>query len=124
PLHMLGGYTDAACHLGATFVHGAEVRALRMERDRVTAVETSRGTVHCGAVVNAAGAWAASVARLAGVDLPVTPVRRQVAATAFTDVLPADMPMTIFTDDGFHLRVRDGRVLLLWPGPALPHTEA
>src|SRR5690606_9641459 len=59
PLPMLGGYTGAACHLGATFVHGAEVRALRMERDRVTAVETSRGTVHCGAVVNAAGAWAA-----------------------------------------------------------------
>jgi sarcosine oxidase, subunit beta len=25
------------------------------------------------------------------------------------------MPMTIFTADGFHLRVRDGRILLLWP---------
>ena len=25
------------------------------------------------------------------------------------------MPMTIFTADGFHLRTRDGRVLLLWP---------
>jgi sarcosine oxidase subunit beta len=124
PLHMLGGYGDAAQQLGATFTYGAEVRALRMEGDRVTAVETSRGTVHAGVVVNAAGAWAAEVARMAGVELPVTPVRRQVAATAYTDVLPSDMPMTIFTDDGFHLRVRDGRVLLLWPGPALPHREA
>ncbi|HWT05269.1 MAG TPA: FAD-binding oxidoreductase, partial [Xanthomonadales bacterium] len=31
------------------------------------------------------------------------------------DVLPATMPMTIFARDGFHLRVRDGRVLLLVP---------
>ena len=39
------------------------------------------------------------------------------AATEPTDVLPASMPMTIFTGDGFHFRVRDGRVLLLWPTP-------
>ena len=37
-----------------------------------------------------------------------------------TRPLPDSMPMTIFTDDGFHLRVRDGRVLLLWPTPGLP----
>ena len=62
----------------------------------------------------------ASWACACGVDLPVTPLRRQVAATVPTDVLPASMPMTIFTGDGFHLRVRDGRVLLLWPTPGVP----
>src|SRR5262249_30700599 len=61
------------------------------------------------------GAWAASVAQLAGLSLPVAPLRRQVASTAPTAVLPDDMPMTLFADDGFHLRVRDGRVLLLQP---------
>jgi sarcosine oxidase subunit beta len=30
------------------------------------------------------------------------------------------MPMTIFTIDGFHLRVREGRILLLWPTPGVP----
>jgi sarcosine oxidase subunit beta len=30
------------------------------------------------------------------------------------------MPMTIWAGDGFHLRVRDGRVLLLWPTPGVP----
>jgi sarcosine oxidase subunit beta len=30
------------------------------------------------------------------------------------------MPMTIFAGDGFHFRVRDGRVLLLWPSPGVP----
>ncbi|HJX29409.1 MAG TPA: FAD-binding oxidoreductase, partial [Thermoanaerobaculia bacterium] len=63
----------------------------------------------------AAGAWAAGLARTAGVEIPVAPVRRQVAPTEPTDLLPEDMPMTIFLEDGFHLRVRDGRVLLLWP---------
>jgi sarcosine oxidase subunit beta len=29
------------------------------------------------------------------------------------------MPMTIWAGDGFHLRVRDGRVLLLWPTPGV-----
>jgi len=50
----------------------------------------------------------------------VTPLRRQVAPTVLTDVLPPTMPMTIFVGDGFHLRVRDGRVLLLWPTPGSP----
>jgi sarcosine oxidase subunit beta len=42
-----------------------------------------------------------------------------VAVTAPFSRLPADMPMTIFAGDGFHLRVRDGRVLLLWPTPGV-----
>jgi sarcosine oxidase subunit beta len=57
------------------------------------------------------------VAAWAGVTLPVTPLRRQAAATAACDLLPETMPMTIFAGDGFHLRVRDGRVLLLRPTP-------
>src|SRR6185295_831805 len=69
----------------------------------------------CRHVVNAAGAWAALVASLAGVDLPVRPLRRQVASTVPTDVISPDLPLTIFLDDGFHCRERDGRVLLLWP---------
>jgi sarcosine oxidase subunit beta len=44
----------------------------------------------------------------------VQPLRRQVAMTAPTDALPASTPMTIFAD-GFHFRVRDDHVLLLWP---------
>jgi len=43
----------------------------------------------------------------------------QIASTR-TDLLPDTMPMTIFTTDGFHLRVREGRILLLWPTPGVP----
>ena len=65
-------------------------------------------------MVNAAGAWAGRLGAMAGVDVPITPLRRQVARTAPTSALPGSTPMTIFAD-GFHFRVRDDHVLLLWP---------
>jgi sarcosine oxidase subunit beta len=121
PLGILQGYLDGAVGQGATVQWGVE--ATGVERDaagRVVAVTTRSGRVAAGGVVNAAGAWARELALGCGLDLPVTPLRRQVAVTVPTDVLPSAMPMTIFTSDGFHLRVRDGRVLLLWPTPGVP----
>ena len=118
PLGILDGYRRAAERNGVRFVWDARVVGIERGRDaRITAVRTGRDVIATGAVVNAAGAWAAAVARLAGAELPVTPLRRQVAISVPTDVLPATMPMTIFSRDGFHLRVRDGRVLLLLPTP-------
>lgn len=123
PLEILRGYTEAARRLGVRFDHGVSVEGFRTGGGRITAVRTSAGEIACGAVVNAAGAWAGDVARLAGVDVPVRPLRRQVACTAPTDALPETMPLTIFLGDGFHLRVRDGRVLLLLPDePAEPES--
>jgi sarcosine oxidase subunit beta len=77
-------------------------------------VETSSGPLEASRVVNAAGAWAGRLGALAGVEVPVEPLRRQVAMTAPTDALSASTPMVIFAD-GFHFRVRDDHVLLLWP---------
>lgn len=121
PLGILRGYLDAAVRLGVRVKWGVE--AIGLERDRagrVAAVRTTEGLMAADVVVNAAGAWAGQLSCGCGIDLPVTPLRRQVAATVTTDVLPPSMPMTIFTSDGFHLRVRDGRVLLLWPTPGAP----
>ncbi len=113
PLEIRRGYQQAAEALGARFHFGADVR-LERSGDGVRAVHN--GTLlEADAVVNAAGAWAAPLAATAGLEVPVTPLKRQIAATVPTDALPADMPMTIFAGDGFHLRVRDGRVLLLMP---------
>ena len=121
PRAMLEGYLEAARRLGARVEWGVEITGLARARDgRVTAVSTSRGPIAAGAVVNAAGAWAGRLSGDAGLDPPVTPLRRQVAVTQPTDLLPEAMPMTLFVRDGFHLRVRDGRVLLLWPTPGVP----
>jgi sarcosine oxidase subunit beta len=118
PLQILDGYRRAAERLGVRFVWDAEVVAIDRARDgSIATVRTARAAFATGAVVNAAGAWAAPAAALAGVDLPVSPLCRQVAVTVPTVALPAQMPMTIYAGDGFHLRVRDGRVLLLLPAP-------
>ena len=121
PLEILRGYLETAARLGVT-VRWNEP-AVAIERDaagRITAVATPSARYPASLAVNAAGAWAGSLAQLAGVDLPVAPLRRQVAITEPTTVLPASFPMT-FWDDGFHLRVRDDRILLLQPTPGDPH---
>ncbi|MGH7517048.1 MAG: NAD(P)/FAD-dependent oxidoreductase [Gemmatimonadales bacterium] len=120
PLDLLAGYLGAAERLGARVRWGVEASGLELGTGhRVVAVRAGPERIACGAVVNALGAWAAGVMTDTGFALPVTPLRRQVAATVPTDVLPPAMPMTIFVGDGFHLRVRDGRVLLLWPTPGM-----
>jgi sarcosine oxidase subunit beta len=118
PLEILRGYTEAAQRLGVRFVFGAPCTGFDRQDGTIRAVRTPDGEIAAGAVVNAAGAWAGRVAELAGVRIPVHPLRRRVAITHPTRLLPPDMPMTIFVEDGFHLRVRDGRILLLWPDVA------
>jgi sarcosine oxidase subunit beta len=121
PAEILRGYLETAARLGAELRWDEPVIALeRGEGDRIAAAVTPRGRYPAGLVVNAAGPWAAAVAQLAGVALPVVPLRRQVAITEPTEALPSTFPMTIWLDDGFHLRVRDGRVLLLRPTPGDP----
>jgi sarcosine oxidase subunit beta len=101
PMNVLTGYAAAAERLGVRFAFDTELLAWRG-----TYIETSRGPVHARVFVNALGAWCGA---------PVVPLRRNVAATVPTAVLPESMPMTIWAGDWYHLRVRDGRVLLLWP---------
>lgn len=121
PMRLLEGYLAAARRLGARVECDVEVVGFaRGGRGRIETVRTSRGEIGVEGVVNAAGAWAAALAGLAGVDLPVAPLRRQVAVTVPCDALPESMPMTIFAGDGFHFRQRDGRVLLLQPSPGVP----
>ncbi len=115
PLEILHGYLGAARRLGARIEFATGWTRCVVEQGRVTAARTETETIATRCVVNAAGPWAGVVASEAGVDLPVRPVRRQVAVTYPSAALPEQMPMTIFVDDGFHLRVRDGRILLLWP---------
>jgi sarcosine oxidase, subunit beta len=121
PLAILEGYLAGARRMGAEVRWGVDVTGLEIGANgRVAAVLTAGERIACGAVVNALGPWAATIMGQTGFALPVTPLRRQVAATFPTSVLPADTPMTIFVRDGFHFRVRDGRILLLWPTPGVP----
>jgi sarcosine oxidase subunit beta len=118
PLEILRGYAESAQRQGVQFVFDTEVRGFTRACDKIAVVQTSAGDFAPEVVVNAGGAWAASIC-----GVPVTPFERSVLPTVETDVLPPSMPMTIWTDDGFHLRVRDGRVLLLAPPESFASVE-
>ena len=85
---------------------------------RVSGVMTSRGFVSTPVVVNAAGAWAADVAHMAGARLPVEPLRRQLVPTEPFDNLPQRFPMVIDMSTGFHFRREGKGILLAWNDPS------
>src|SRR5204863_406291 len=67
------GFAKAAQAAGVAVERDTEVTGIRVRGERVTAVETTRGTIDTGIVVNAAGPHARQVAAMAGVDVPVHP---------------------------------------------------
>lgn len=118
PLAILEGYLGAAEALGVEVRYDTGALLPHVANGRVAGV-AERGArapvLEAERVVIACGAWSGELGRRSGIDIPVVPERRQVAITEPFDHLPEEMPMTIDLEDGFHLRVRDGRVLLLLP---------
>ncbi len=119
PLAALKGLTKSACAQGARVWLRTEACAIEIQNARVAGVQTTRGFIATGAVVNAAGPWAAEIGRLAGVEIPVVPLRRQLVATRSFDGLASHLPIVIDMTDGFHFK-RDPKagdppgVLLGW----------
>jgi sarcosine oxidase subunit beta len=104
PLAVMRGFTKAAIRGGARIENGVEARSLNVENGRIVGVETSRGLVECDAAVICTGARAAEIAGSAGIDLPVSPQRRQIVWARTRDPLPLDLPMVIDIGTGFHFR--------------------
>jgi sarcosine oxidase, subunit beta len=68
-------------------------------------------------VVNCAGPWAASIAKMVGIDLPVEPLRRMLVPTEPFDQFPHTAPMIIDMSTGFHFRPESRGFLLAWNDP-------
>jgi sarcosine dehydrogenase len=77
---------------GARFFEGVRVTGFRMERGRITHVETTAGTIGCETVVNCAGQWARQVGAMAGITVPLQPVRHQYIVTERIEGLSPDAP--------------------------------
>ncbi len=81
PMLATRGFALGARRLGSRLLLGTVVHAISCERGRVQAVRTSAGDIPCGFVVNAAGAWAAEIGAMVGVEIPVVPARGQILLT-------------------------------------------
>lgn len=95
PRAAVNGYLRAAQRLGATVRTHTTVTGIDIDGGQVRAVRTTSGTVRTPAVLCAAGPWSAAVGAMAGVDLPVTPLRRQIALTGPLTPAPPRIPLTI-----------------------------
>ncbi len=112
PESVVLGYASAARRHGAILITGVPVTGLRSAGDEIRTVVTDRGSIEAGTVICAAGAWSRALGEMAGVELPVTPLRRQVM---FTEAIPDLDPVVPFTVDfatSFYFH-REGRGLLL-----------
>ena len=119
---VLQGFVKGAKRLGAILRERMEVVGVEVEAGKINGVQASTGErVKTRIVVNAAGPYAARVAALAGLDLPVRPVRRQVFFTEPFEELPPKFPLVIDLQHGWYMR-REGKGLLL-SGPQDSHSS-
>ena len=81
PFLTTQAYADAARRLGVEIELFTPVTRVLTDGGKVTGVETSRGTISAPLVVNVAGSHSVPIAATAGVDLPITPCRRQILVT-------------------------------------------
>jgi sarcosine oxidase subunit beta len=116
PGSVVRGYAAAAARLGVRFRTGTPVTGIdRTGPDgrQIAAVRTADETIATGTVICAAGAWSARIGAMAGVDLPVEPLRRQIAFTPALTPTPPRIPFTIDFDSTFYFHGAGAGALLL-----------
>jgi sarcosine oxidase subunit beta len=104
PLAVMNGFTQKAIENGAKIGFDTQVFSIEAKNGKVKAIETDRGKIECEKVVLCSGAWARDLAKTAGIDLPVEPLKRQIVWAKSEKDLPEDLPMVIDLGSGFHFR--------------------
>jgi sarcosine oxidase subunit beta len=117
PYSAMNGFMGWASKHGATLWKSAVVTGFTHDAGGITSVETSRGSIATRKVVNCAGAWAAGLAALVGVELPVQPLRRMLVPSEPFDKFPHSAPMIVDMSNGFHFRPEARGFLLAWNDP-------
>ena len=104
-------YGNAARDLGVEIVLNTEVTDIRLRNDSVIGVETDGGVISTGNVIAAAGPWGGRVAAMAGLTLPMHPIRLQQARTIPDPGMPAHHPVVRIPDQACYLRPEEGGYL-------------
>jgi sarcosine oxidase, subunit beta len=116
PYSAMIGFMTWASERGATLWKNASVTGISRQGANFE-VATSRDSVSTRTVVNCAGPWAAPIARMVGIDLPVEPLRRMLVPTEPFDQFPHTAPMIVDMSNGFHFRPESRGFLLAWNDP-------
>ncbi|MGH2521619.1 MAG: NAD(P)/FAD-dependent oxidoreductase [Anaerolineales bacterium] len=111
PNSVVMGYINAAKRLGVKCLTDVDVTGIEVSGGRVSGVKTKQGEIATRVVVNAAGPWSALVGQMAGVDVPVVPLRRQWLTTTPLPEVPPDSPFVIDFAQSLYFH-REGEGLL------------
>jgi sarcosine oxidase subunit beta len=112
PEDVVQGYAVGIRAHGGHIEVGCEVRAINTKGAEVAEVLTSHGSIRTSAVICAAGPWSRDCGAMVGVDLPVSPLLRQILFTEAIRGVPEDLPMTIDFETSFYFH-REGPGLLM-----------
>lgn len=112
PYGIALGYLRAAQRFGVTLRRASPVMGFEIVGGAIRSVITPNGSFGCDIVVNCAGPWAGTVARLAGLDVPVRPYRRNIYMTTPFPQIPDPIPLTIDVGSGFYMR-HEGQSILM-----------
>ncbi|HSO19066.1 MAG TPA: FAD-binding oxidoreductase, partial [Desulfosarcina sp.] len=114
---VLMGYKANARAQGADYIEDT-VTELLVDHGQITGLKTASGRAYgTSAVVNCAGAWCSDLARTAGVDLPVKPVKRQCFCVDPAVKPDGPLPLTVLPS-GLYFRTETGGMVLL--GKSMP----
>jgi len=110
-------YSGAARRLGVRLLEGVAVDGIVREGGRVQTVTTTAGEISTSAVFNCAGAWAAEIGAMAGIEVPVQPYPRNIFVTDPMPEVSRSHPMTIDFATSFYFHP-EGDGLLFGMGMA------
>lgn len=107
------GYARALGEQDVTVRTKTPVTDIIVENGAIRGVETPNEHISAEMVVDAAGAWAGHIAKMADVSLPIEPKRRQALIANPETHVPEDDPLTIDLDTGLYFRPeREGQALV------------
>jgi len=112
PNSVVAGYVSAAQKMGVKALTRAEVTGVRVGGGQVEAVETTQGVIQTRMILNAAGPWAGQIGQMAGVEIPIVPIRRQMFTTNALKEIPEDFPFVIDFGRSLYFH-REGEGLLI-----------
>jgi sarcosine oxidase subunit beta len=115
PHSIMMAYAHHARRLGVEFAEGVKATGLQIEGDRVGGVHTTAGFVSTHRVVNAAGFRACEVGTWAGMDLPITNLKRHIFVTGPIPTYSQSIPFTYEVEVAWYMR-REGPGLLIGMG--------
>ena len=112
PSKLAQSYSDETKKMGGEIATGTWVEEIFSLNGKVTGVKTNLGTISCDILINAAGAHAWHIANMAGLDLPIFPIRHEYLVSSDIENINPNIPTMRIPEASLYLRAKNNGLLL------------